>query len=166
MKKITIPWAAIATVNSFYIKTAHSIWEKDAEELKKRLITITNYDLKIEEEHYKPENRKLRDEITHDSLLTLPRTPPTDIAYVAMSTRMPYNSKLETDQIRKALYFTTKLLEIELMNGSYSKRTMTNRDVKKINNYGITCFLTNKTPIAKRETVQRNIEDVIKTFYQ
>ncbi len=166
MTKITISLNNIPTMTSFYMPTRFSVWDKDALELKKSLDAIIP-NIKVEEEHYRPRNAKLEKEAKRvSSNVTLPSTPPSDIAYVAMSSRVLYNSKLQNGEIRRGLYFTTKDMEVKLIDGAYTTSQMGRSQPEKVNDYGITCFLAIKGEISKREELQRNVETIIRTFYQ
>jgi len=145
--------------------TSLSINDKDAAELKKSLDEIIP-DIRMEEEHYRPRNAKLEREAKRvSSNVGLPQTPPTDIAYVAMSSRAPYNSDLREGEIRRALFFSGKNLEFELRDGVYASQD-TRGSPQKANDYGITCFLELRGGLSKRKELQRNVETVIREFYR
>ena len=146
--------------------TRFSVWDKDISELKRSLdVIIPN--IEVEEEHYRPRNAKLEKEAKRvSSNVTLPSTPPTDIAYVATSSRAGYNSRLEKGEIRRGLYFTGKDLEVKLMDGAYTTSQMGRSQPKKVNDYGTTCFLAMRGAISKREELQRNVETIIREFYR
>ncbi len=166
MTKIKLLMNTIPTLTSVYMPTDLSLFDKDITELKRSLdLIIPN--IEVEEEHYRPRNAKLeREAKMNDSNVGLPQTPPSDIAYVAMSSRAGYNSRLEDGEIRRGLYFTGKDLEVELRDGAYTTPKVGRSKPEKVNDYGITCFLEIRGVLSKREELQRNVEKVIREFYQ
>ncbi len=133
------------------MSTRFSIFDKDALELKKSLEAIIPH-LKVEEEHYRPRNIDLEKIAKRDSSsnVTLPLTPPTDIAYAAIISRVRYGSDLQCGEIRRGLYFSGKNIELELRNGDFN----------------ITCALKIKGTISKRKELQRDAEKIVREFYE
>lgn len=166
MTKIKLSLNSIPTITSFYLPTSISIWDKDALELKKKLDVIVP-NTKVEEEHYRPRNSNLEREANRvSSTIPLPQTPPSDIAYVAISSRARYNSDLRDGEVRRGLYFTGKDLEVELRDGAYTTLKIGRSQPERVNDYGITCFLEIRGALSKREELKRDVETTIREFYQ
>ena len=166
-KQIILSMGKIPSFFQFYIAVDKSIWESNARELFKQLKSSGIAIHKLEENHYKPRNICLEQDILRSSsYVTSPQTPPTDIAYVAMSSRASYNSELRNGEIRTVLYFVGSNLEVKLMDGAYATQGVRSSQFEKVNDFGITSFLDIYGASSNRDELSKNVERVVRNFYQ